>query len=82
MNITRKTIGSIVGSIIVIVIVLLGKPITYTIEAHPWVGVILLIGMVAFSLWECFGEKKIKPKNVFTVPVALTEQQEIVDKIL
>ena len=60
MNIKRKTIGSIIGTLIVIIILLLGKPITNTIEAHPWVGVVLLMCAVVFILWGMFWRKEDK----------------------
>lgn len=57
MALTRKTIGSITGSLVVIAILLWSRPITNTIEAHPWVGVILLLCMVAFTVWGMFWRK-------------------------
>ncbi len=60
MNIKRKTIGSIVGSLVVIVILLFGRQITSTVEAHHWVGVILLMCALAFISWGMFWRKEDK----------------------
>jgi len=60
MTIKPKTIGSIAGSIVIIVILLWGQVITSTIEDHHWVGVILLLCAVAFTLWGMFWRKEQK----------------------
>ena len=58
MTIARKTIGSIISFIVIMVVLLWGKPITNTIEAHHWVGVVLLLCAIAFVLWGMFWRKE------------------------
>ncbi len=60
MTITPKTIGSIAGAIVVIAILLWNQAIINAIEVHHWVGVILLLCAVAFTLWGMFWRKEDK----------------------
>jgi hypothetical protein len=55
--ITAKTIRGIVGFIIVMAIMLCGNAITKFVEAHSSIGVILLLGALAFVLWGMFWKK-------------------------
>jgi cytochrome b561 len=51
---SAKTIRGIVGFLILMAILLRGNAIMNYIEAHPWVGVVLLFCAVAYILWGMF----------------------------
>ena len=56
---TVKTVRKILGLIILMIILLWGRAIVSIMEAHAWVGVVLLLCAVAYVLWGMFwsGEK-------------------------
>ncbi len=58
-NVTVKTIRKILGFTILMIILLWGRVIVSIVEAHAWVGVVLLLCAVAYVLWGMFwsGEK-------------------------
>ena len=51
---SAKTIRGIVGFLILMAILLRGNAIMNHIEAHPWMGIILLLCAVAYILWGMF----------------------------
>jgi len=51
---SAKTIRGIVGFLILMAILLRGNAIMNYIQAHPWVGIVLLLGAVAYILWGMF----------------------------
>jgi cytochrome b561 len=56
---THKSIRKTVGGVVLIML-LVSFPrmqaIVNTIEAHPWIGIILLLCAVAYVLWGMFWE--------------------------
>ena len=60
MTITPKTVGSIGGILVIMVILLWGQAIANIIESHHWVGVLLLICAMVFTLWGMFWRKENK----------------------
>ena len=51
---SAKTIRGVVGFLVLMAILLRGNAIMNYIEAHPWMGIILLLCAVAYILWGMF----------------------------
>jgi hypothetical protein len=51
---SAKTIRGVVGFLVLLAILLRGNAIMNYIEAHPWMGVVLLLCAVAYILWGMF----------------------------
>jgi hypothetical protein len=51
---SAKTIRGVVCFLVLLAILLRGNAIMNYIEAHPWMGVVLLLCAVAYILWGMF----------------------------